>query len=313
MRLGTRGSDLAMAQARRVAALIAARGGPAVEIVTIATSGDVRTSAPLTAAGAKGLFTKEIEEALLEGRIDLAVHSLKDLPTEMPAGLAIGAVPEREDPSDALVAPPGARLATLRAGARVGTSSPRRRAQLLAARRDLDVVEMRGNVPTRLARQARGDFDAVVLARAGLVRLGLAGRIAEVLSAETMLPAPGQGAIAVEIRDGDRAARAVCEAIDDAAARAATDAERALLAALGGGCRLPVAALAVSAGARGWRGARVAAPWGETILAGEDRGDATDAAGLGARLAAALVARGAARLLAAIDADARGAPAREAP
>ncbi len=293
MRIGTRGSALAVAQAERVAARIAARAGATVELVIIRTTGDRLADASLVDAGGQGLFTKEIEDALREGRVDAAVHSLKDLPTELPAGLVLGAVPEREDPSDALVAAPGATLATLARGARVGTSSPRRRAQLLAARRDLEIVEIRGNVPTRLERQARGDVDAVVLARAGLVRLGLEARIAEVIATSTMLPAPGQGAIAVEIRDDDRSARAVCEAIDDAGARAATTAERALLAALGGGCRLPVGALAVRDGVRLRLRACVAELDGESLLIDEESGYPADPEAIGRRLAERLLARGA--------------------
>lgn len=293
MRLGTRGSALALAQARGVAARIAAAGGPPVEIVTIRTTGDRFADASLVAEGGKGLFTKEIEDALLDGRVDLAVHSLKDLPTTLPPGLALGAVPEREDPSDALVSRGGATLARLPRRARVGTSSPRRRAQLLAARSDLDVPEIRGNVPTRVERVARGDFDAVVLARAGLVRLGLADRIAEVLPAATMLPAPGQGAIGVEIRADDGATATVVAAIDDAAARAATAAERALLDALGGGCRLPLGALAtVRGGALSLR-ACIAAPAGGALIADEATGRADAPEAVGRRLAERLFALGA--------------------
>jgi len=297
MRLGTRGSALALAQARIVAARLTAPRGASVEIVTIRTSGDRFVEASLPALGGKGVFTKEIEDALLEGRIDLAVHSLKDLPTTLAGGLLLGAVPEREDPADALVAAPGTTLASLRHGARVGTSSPRRRAQLLAARPDLEVVEVRGNVPTRLERQASGEVDAVVLARAGLARLGLAGRIAQVLPFETMLPAPGQGAIAVEVRSGDGATAEAVGAIDDADARAATAAERALLDGLGGGCRLPVGALAsLENGALRLR-ARVASPDGASLLDGEERGAPADAEAIGRRLADRLLARGARELL----------------
>lgn len=297
MRLGTRGSALALAQARIVAARLAARRGAPVEIVTIRTSGDRFVEASLPALGGQGVFTKEIEDALLEGRIDIAVHSLKDLPTTLAAGLVLGAVPEREDPADALVAAPGATLESLRRGARVGTSSPRRRAQLLAARPDIEVVEVRGNVPTRLARQASGDVDAVVLARAGLARLGLAGRIAQVLPFETMLPAPGQGAIAVEARADDAAAGEALRAIDDAGARAATAAERALLDGLGGGCRLPVGALASREDDALRLRARVASPDGASLLDGEERGAPGDAEAIGRRLAERLVARGARELL----------------
>lgn len=301
MRLGTRGSALALAQARIVASRLAAAGAGEVELVTIRTSGDRFTAASLPAIGGAGLFTKEIEEALLDGRIDLAVHSLKDLPTALPPGLALGAVLEREDPADALVAPPGMTLATLPPRARVGTSSPRRRAQLLAARPDLEIVDLRGNVPTRLERQASGELHAVVLARAGLARLGLGTRIAQVLPFDVMLPAPGQGALAVEMRADDGSAAAAASAIDDAEARAATTAERAFLDELGGGCRLPAGALAVCEGDSLWLRACVAHPDGSSLLFDEERGARGAPESIGRRLASRLLARGAASLLAAID------------
>lgn len=298
MRLGTRGSPLALAQARAVAALLAERAGTQVEIVTIRTSGDRDAHASLAATGDVGFFTKEIEESLLRGAIDLAVHSMKDLPTTMPGGLAIGAVPLREKPFDVLVTRDGASLAALPAGARVATSSPRRRAQLLAARRDLAIVEIRGNVETRLGRLDAGACDAIVLAQAGLARLGLLSRTAVPLSTDDFVPAPGQGAIAVQIREVDAATRRAVAAIDDADAHAATDAERAFLAALGGGCRVPIGAMCRRQNAAisliGW----ISDPDGATILRGQLDGDAARPQDLGRALASQLLDQGAAQLLA---------------
>jgi hydroxymethylbilane synthase len=248
LRIGTRGSKLALAQAAELAARLAksqpALAAPgAIETVVIRTSGDAATQS-LAALGGKGLFTKEIEEALLDRRIDLAVHSLKDLPTFLPAGLALGAHLPREDPRDAWFSPLAPGLGALPPGARIGTSSPRREAQLRHARPDVAIVPLRGNVETRLRKLEAGEVDATLLAVAGVTRLGLARRITAILSPEEMLPAAAQGAIGVEIRADDSAARALVEAIDDAPTAARVTAERAVLAALGGSCRTPIAALA---------------------------------------------------------------------
>lgn len=298
MRLGTRGSPLALWQARAVAALLRERADAEVEIVTIRTSGDRDAHASLAAPGDIGFFTKEIEDSLLRGAIDLAVHSMKDLPTTMPAGLALGAVPLREQPFDVLVTRDGASLESLPQGARVATSSPRRRAQLLAVRRDLAIVEIRGNVETRLSKLDTGACDAIVLAHAGLARLGLAARRATVsLPTDRLVPAPGQGAIAVQIRAEDAATARAAAAIDDAVARATTGAERAFLAALGGGCRVPIGALCRASGGAlslsGW----ISDPEGATIIRGEIDGDASRSHELGTSLAARLLDQGAARLL----------------
>src|SRR5438552_11380706 len=231
--IGSRGSQLALWQARWVQGRLAALGMESC-IEIIKTTGDRITSVPLSSVGGKGLFTKEIEEALLARQVDLAVHSLKDLPTAIPAGLQITAIPEREDPRDAIV---GRRLAELSEGAKVGTSSLRRSAQLRRMRPDLQVESVRGNVDTRLRKLDEGQYAAIVLA-AGLNRLGLSSRISEALEPKVMCPAVGQGALAVETRVGEN----TCRALDHAATRAAVTAERAVLSALGGGCLTPIGA-----------------------------------------------------------------------
>jgi len=250
-RIGTRKSRLATLQAEAVAARLRALGAQ-VELVGLSTAGDRDRTSSLEQIGGSGLFVKEIEAALLEKRIDLAVHSLKDLPREQPAGLLVAAIPERADPLDCFVSRGGVSLMKLPRGAKVGTSSPRRAAQLRAARNDLEIVSIRGNVETRIRRveEGAGGVEATVLARAGLLRLGLEGKAAETLSAEVMLPAPGQGALAVESRADDAEARELAARIDDSRAAEAVRAERAVLAALGGGCQLALGALAVIEGDR---------------------------------------------------------------
>lgn len=251
LRVGTRRSRLALWQTDLVATRLQhAWPGVTVERVSFTTLGDRVADVPLARIGDKGLFTRDLEDGLRAGAIDFAVHSLKDLPTKLPAELALGAVLERGDPLDALVSASPVTLDTLQAGARVGTSSLRRRAQLLARRPDLDVRDLRGNVPTRVDRVLGGDLDAAVLALAGLTRLGLSDHVAQVLGADVMLPAPGQGALAVEIRAGDERMAALVAPLDHRDTRLVTTAERALLAELEGGCQVPVGALAtfVSAG-----------------------------------------------------------------
>ena len=243
LRLGTRRSALATTQSGWVADALRRRGTP-VELVEITTHGDV-SRAPLAVIGGTGVFVSALRDALLEGRVDLAVHSLKDLPTAAADGLALAAVPEREDPRDVLVARDGLRLAQLPAGARVGTGSPRRRALLLDARPDLEVVAVRGNVDTRLRMVSSGELDAVVLAAAGLRRLGRLDEASEVLDAETFVPAPGQGALAVECRADDAEVLAAVGALDSPADRLAVLAARRLLAALEAGCSAPVGAHAM--------------------------------------------------------------------
>lgn len=304
LRLGTRGSALALAQAAEVRARLAAAqpelaAPDAIEIVPIRTSGDRQRQAAPGSAGNKGLFTKEIEEALRRGAIDIAVHSLKDLPTLLPEGLRIACYLPREDPRDALIAGAGVRgLTDLPKGATVGTSSVRRRAQLLHARPDLRIIEFRGNVDTRLDKVAAGAVDAAVLAVAGLIRLGRAERITAILTPQEMLPAAAQGAIAIETRADDEAAAAWLAPLNDEATACCVAAERALLAALDGSCRTPIAALAQLSGKTLTLEAMILRPDGRERLCVERRGDAGAAAALGRDAGDELRARASADLLA---------------
>ena len=294
--IASRGSQLALWQARWVAAQLIALGH-ACRIEIIKTTGDKITDVPLAQVGGKGLFTREIEEALLDGRADLAVHSLKSLPTELPAGLALAAVPERADARDAVV---GKRLIDLAPGARVGTSSLRRAAQLRRLRPDVIVESVRGNLDTRLRKLAEGRYDAILLAAAGLKRLGWEDRIAEILPAEAMCSAVGQGALAIEARPNGAGWNA-CRALDHAPTRAAVTAERGLLAALGGGCQVPIGAHATVADDRVHLIAIVASPDGSALIRGEADGDAPNAEAIGRRLGADLLTRGAKEILDAVD------------
>jgi hydroxymethylbilane synthase len=299
VRLGTRRSALATAQARLVADALTAASGRVVELVPITTSGDESQQAqvPLETIGGTGVFATELRRALLAGEIDLAVHSLKDLPTGQPDGLTIAAIPRREDPRDALVAREGLTLGELPPGARVGTGSPRRAAQLRALDLGLVVEPIRGNVDSRLRAVAEGRYDAVVLARAGLLRLGRADEVSEIIDPIQMLPAPGQGALAVEVRAGDADLIAQLTALDDPDSSAAVRAERAVLAALEAGCSAPIGALAeVVEGDDGPElslRAVVAAPDGTDALRRSIVGPVGDAESLGVRLAAVLVEDGA--------------------
>jgi hydroxymethylbilane synthase len=239
LRLGSRGSQLALWQANHVAGLLREQGHE-VEIMIIKTTGDRAQEVAFAAVGAKGMFTKEIEEALAGGRVDLAVHSLKDLPTELPERFALAATPPRVDARDALVSAKYANLAALPQGARVGTSSARRRAQLLALRPDVEAVEFRGNVDTRLRKLAEGEVDAILLASAGLERLGKTDWLRERFDPQDFCPAAGQGALAIETRAGDAATMEAVAFLDHADTRFAVTAERAALASLGGGCQVPI-------------------------------------------------------------------------
>ncbi len=291
----TRPSALARWQTQWVArALESAHPGLTCREEVITTRGDRLLDRPLPEIGGKGLFTQELEAALLSGRVDAAVHSLKDLPTEMPAGLAVGAMPRRAEVRDALVSARGYTLETLPQGAVVGTSSLRRAAQLLAVRPDLQIRPLRGNVDTRVRKALEGQYDAVVLAGAGLVRLGLTEYISQWLPLEVMLPAPGQGALAVQCRADDEATLSLLAAIDDPATRAAVEAERAFLSALGGGCAVPVAAYAepFPDGTMRLRGF-VGSPTGQGFWRGEAVGAEPHA--LGQALAARAVGEGARR------------------
>jgi hydroxymethylbilane synthase len=245
LRIGTRGSPLALVQARAVRDALAAalgRAADTIELKTIRTTGDTIVDRPLAEEGGKGLFTKEIEEALLRGDIDLAVHSAKDMPTFLPRGLTLAACLEREDPRDVFISRRAKTLHALPQGAKVGTASLRRQAIMKRARPDLEVASLRGNVETRLRKLDSGETDAIILALAGLRRLGLEGRATRIMSIEEFLPAAGQGAIAIETRDDDAATRAMLAAIDDADTSIAVAAERAFLAVLDGSCNTPIGA-----------------------------------------------------------------------
>jgi hydroxymethylbilane synthase len=243
LRIGSRGSQLALWQSNHISALLRARGHE-VEIEIIHTTGDKITDVALAMVGTKGMFTKEIEEALAAGRVDLAVHSLKDLPTELSSGFDLAAITERQDPRDAFCSRHYESFQQLPLGARVGTSSLRRQAQLKAIRPDLDIHPLRGNVDTRLRKLEQGEYDAIILASAGLKRLGKTELIKQIIPAEIMCPAAGQGALGIEIRKGDADTRQHLEFLNDAAARTATTCERALLNRLGGGCQVPIGAFA---------------------------------------------------------------------
>jgi hydroxymethylbilane synthase len=296
IRIGTRGSALALWQARHVASrLRLAAPHVAVELVEIVSTGDALPDVPLADVEGTGFFTATLQRALGREDVDVAVHSYKDLPVEETPGLLVAAVPPRGPVEDVLCARDGLTLATLPPGATVGTCSTRRTAQVLAGRPDLDVRPLRGNVPTRVARVADGELDAIVLARAGLERLGLAARITEIFPLGTLLPAPAQGALAVECRAADADLVALLAVLDDAVTRGAVLAERTLLHALGGGCSVPVAALAVAADAGLRLRAGVFAPDGSRALRVELAGD--DPVALGEQGARQLLARGAGEIL----------------
>jgi hydroxymethylbilane synthase len=296
LRFGTRGSRLAVAQSTQVADVLRARGLE-IELVTIHTSGDRLANVALADFGGKALFVKEIEEALLDGRVDAGVHSLKDMPALLPEGLSLVAFPPREDPRDVLLTRGGGGLDDLPRGARVATSSLRRRALLLARRPDLSVEPIRGNVDTRLRKLEEGLCDAMVMARAGLDRLGLKPDHAQLLSVEEFLPAVGQGMLVVEMRAGDQHLGQVYQALDDTAARAEAMAERAFLRRLGAGCHTPVAGLARHAGATVEMDGLVSSLDGRTVIRGKTRGAEDCAEAVGESLADELLARGARTLL----------------
>jgi hydroxymethylbilane synthase len=303
IRIGTRGSRLALWQAGTVRDRLAAAlalPAEAIDIVAITTSGDRVKDRPLAEAGGKALFSKEIEDALLDGRVDLGVHSAKDLESRLPPGLVIGAVLEREDVRDALIAPRAGSLAALPEGARFGTASPRRTALVRRARPDLAIGLLRGNVPTRLQRVEEGVFDATLLAAAGLNRLGLEGHIAEYLPLADFPPACGQGAIAIQCRAADARMRDRLAAIDHADTSAAIACERAFLAALGGSCRTPAAGYARHADGTFRFDGLVLAPDGSESVAAGGTGSAADAEALGRAAGEEVRARAGAALLAAL-------------
>ncbi len=301
LRIGTRGSALALAQSGTIGDQIAGLAGGTADLQRIRTVGDVNQG-PLALIGGTGVFVLEVRSRLLAGDVDVIVHSLKDLPTAAFPGIALGAVPIREDPADALCARDGLTLDTLPRGASVGTGSPRRAAQLRRVRPDLAVRPIRGNVDTRLNLVATGSLDAVVLAAAGLARLGRSDTVTQFLSPEVMLPAPAQGALAVETRAGDVVDSWYADAlheVDDAATRAAVTAERSLLSALEAGCTAPVGAYATVAGRAVTLTGSVIAVDGSAEVRGTAVGSVDGAAALGRELAAELIGRGAAGLLAA--------------
>lgn len=300
LRIGTRASALALWQANRVADLIRALpGAPPVELVHIRTEGDVRTEVPLWAVDGRAFFTKEIDRALLSNEIDVAVHSLKDLPTALDAGIELAAVVERQDPRDALLTRTGASLADLPRGARVGTSSLRRRAFLARARPDITPLELRGNVPTRIEKLHKGEYDAIILACAGLSRLGLSQHISAHLPVETFTPAVSQGAIGCCTRQGDTETGRWLKPLDDESARLTTTAERALLHRIEGGCQVPLGAIARLDGGQIHLYAAVCALDGSKHVSAEGRGSSSlaEAAALGEHVAERLLQQGAGSII----------------
>ncbi len=298
LKLGTRASALAMAQSGEIAKQLEAKhDGLKVELVTITSTGDAKQDTAFGAVGSVGMFVKELEAALLDKRVDFAVHSLKDLPTAITDGLAIHAVPLRATPYDVLVAPDDMILDMLDDGAKIGTGSPRRKAQILAYRDDVNVVAIRGNIDTRLKRLDDGRYDAIVLAAAGLERLGLEERATEIFTPDIMVPAVGQGCLALEGRADDERTRELLKALDDPLSHHEAIAERSLLAALGGGCHEPIAALARSAGSELRLIGLVSSPDGLTVLRAEETGPERAPEKLGEKLAERLIEMGAARVL----------------
>ena len=294
LRIGSRGSQLALWQANHIATLLRAQGHE-VEIEIIHTTGDKITDVALAKVGAKGMFTKEIEEALADERIDLAVHSLKDLPTELSSRFTVAAIPKREDPRDAFCSVKFKSVSELPHGAQIGTSSLRREAQLRAIRPDLKVHPLRGNVDTRLRKLESGDYDAIILAHSGLRRLGKTDRVCEVIPVSLMCPAAGQGALAIESRSGDDAVISALKFLDDPNARAETECERALLAQLGGGCQVPIGANATRKAAGLHLEAIVASPDGTVLL--RESLDGPDPVALGKLAGEKLLSRGGAAVL----------------
>jgi hydroxymethylbilane synthase len=304
LRIGSRGSQLALWQSNHISALLRARGHE-VEIEIIHTTGDKITDVPLAMVGTKGglgkgIFTKEIEEALAAGCVDLAVHSLKDLPTELPPGFEIAAITERQDPRDAFCSRHYSSFQELPQGARVGTSSLRRQAQLKAIRPDLDIHPLRGNVDTRLRKLEQGEYDAIILAASGLKRLGKTELIKQIIPAEIMCPAAGQGALGIEIREGDDATCRYLEFLNDPAARAATTCERALLNSLGGGCQVPIGAFAELRNGSLHLDAIVADPDGSKVLRESRDGDLNNPEVLGNAVGKTLLTRGGDEILDAV-------------
>lgn len=298
LRLGSRGSALALAQSNHVKGRLESLFPDLrVELQIIKTTGDRLADASLASIGGKGVFTKELEEALLSKTVDLAVHSLKDLPTELPPGLAVGAILEREDPRDCMVARFGEQLMELPRGSVIGTSSLRRQAQIRAVKKGIRLEDLRGNLDTRLARVAAGDFSAVVVAYAGVRRLGRVGDVTEVLPLNLILPAPGQGFVAVETRADDPSTQVWVSRLNHEPSRLAAAAEREFLSALGGGCRVPIAAYARREGDQLVLDGRVTSVDGKKDVKGRQAGPPQDAAQIGLTLARRLLDEGALEIL----------------
>jgi hydroxymethylbilane synthase len=298
LRIGTRGSTLALWQAKSIREALRGIAGVESELVIVKTSGDKFQQTGFSEIGTKGVFIKELEDALLERHIDLAVHSMKDVPTEIPDGLTIAAVCKRQDVRDALLSTSGASLDRLAAGARVGTNSLRRKSQLLHARSDLRILDLRGNVDTRIEKLKRGDYDAIVLAKAGLDRLGLGENITEVLPTEICLPAAGQGAIGIEARADAGETLGILAALDDAETRSGVEAERAVLAGLEGGCQVSIGAWGRMEDGKLVLEVVVLSPDGAQRMWEKSWGSPEEAVSIGERVAAKLLERGAAALLA---------------
>jgi hydroxymethylbilane synthase len=297
LRIGSRGSALALWQANHIGARLAELHGVESEIIRIQTSGDHFQGTAISQIGTKGVFIKEVEDALLAGTIDLAVHSMKDVPTETPPGLTFPAISKREDVRDCFISHRGIALEKLPAGSRVGTSSLRRQSQLLLYRSDLQPVELRGNVDTRMRKVAEGAYDGIILAKAGVDRLGMSDKITEVLSTEIMLPAVGQGALGIETREADRQISRLVAAFDDEATRQCVTAERALLRELEGGCQVPLGAWARLGAGGLLLEACVLSPDGKEHLRREQSGAPEDAEKIGKRLGQILLDAGADRIL----------------
>jgi hydroxymethylbilane synthase len=294
LRIGSRGSQLALWQANHVATLLRGKKHT-VEIEVIKTTGDKITSVALANVGTKGMFTKEIEEALHEKRVDLAVHSLKDVPTDLAQEFELAAIMKREDPRDAFISMEFSSIEELPHGAKVGTSSLRRQCQLKAMRPDLKVFPLRGNVDTRLRKLESGEYDAIILAAAGVLRLGLEANVRSRISADVMCPAVGQGALAIEIRRNDQQTKTLLSFLNDSDTQAAIDCERALLGSLGGGCQVPIGAYAERRGGRLYLRAMVGRPDGSQIL--REQADGTDGVKLGRETAQTLLWRGGDKIL----------------
>ena len=298
LRIGTRGSALALWQARSISEALRAVAGVQSEIVIVKTSGDKFQQSSFSEIGTKGVFIKELEDALLERRVDLAVHSMKDVPTEIPGGLTIAAICKRQDVRDALLSTNGLSLNRLPRGARVGTSSLRRKSQLLFARSDLKILDLRGNVDTRIEKLKRGDYDAIVLAKAGLDRLGLSANISEVLSTDVCLPAAGQGAIGIEARAEDAESLEILSALNDGETRSGVEAERAVLAGLEGGCQVSIGVWGRVESGKLVLEVAVLSPDGAQRMREKSSCAPEDAVALGERVAARMLDQGAAALLA---------------